>query len=117
VSSRQPKRQRSRNRWRPRVKITQALAVVARARIGRRISFDVTAQNDSTGAIALSETPIVPRDARGRFVRGHAAGGPGRPPRDCFRALNGNLFLSWSDTADKRCGNSAKRIRHHICGL
>jgi hypothetical protein len=24
------------------------------------------------------------RDGRGRFVNGHA-GGPGRPPRDCFR--------------------------------
>jgi hypothetical protein len=42
------------------------------------------------------EVPIALRDMRGRFVRGHAAGGPGRPPRDCFRALNGDLFLSWT---------------------
>jgi hypothetical protein len=98
------------------VKIARALAVVARARIRRRISFDATAQNDSTGAIALSETPIVPRDARGRFVRGHAAGGPGRPPRDCFRALNGYLFLSWRRHGRQALRQLRKKIRDHICG-
>jgi len=77
------------------VKITQALAVVARARIRRRISSDAAAKSDNTGTMS-PEVPIALRDMRGRFVKGHA-GGPGRPPRDCLReALNGDLLLSWS---------------------
>jgi hypothetical protein len=84
------------------VKITQALAVVARARIRRRISSDAAAKSDNTGTMS-PEVPIALRDMRGRFVKGHACG-LGRPPRDCFRALSGDLFLSW-----RRHGRQALR--------
>jgi hypothetical protein len=77
------------------VKIERALAIAARARVRRRISSDpAVAQSDGTGAMSSSER-LVLRDARGRFVKGHA-GGPGRPPRDCLReAYTADLFAVW----------------------
>jgi hypothetical protein len=95
------------------VKIERALAVAARARIRRRI--DSALQSDSKRT--SSERPIVLRDVRGRFVKGHA-GGPGRPPLPVSgKALPATYLRSGDDTAGRRCGNSAKRIRDHICGL
>ena len=84
------------------MKIDRALAIAARARIRRCISSGATAKSDSAGTMS-PEVPIALRDMRGRFVKGHACG-LGRPPRDCFRALSGDLFLSW-----RRHGRQALR--------
>jgi hypothetical protein len=81
------------------VRVDQALVIAARARVRRRISSDAVAESNSTRTMPSERS----RDVRGRFVKGHA-GGPGRPPRDCFRALNGDMFLSW-----RRHGRQALR--------
>lgn len=73
------------------LKIEQALAIAARARVRRRVSSDAAAQTDGTGT---SSERLVLRDAHGRFVNGHA-GGPGRPPRDCLREAPSD-FLVWT---------------------
>ena len=85
------------------MKIERALAIAARARIRRRISSDAAVQSHGTGAMSSSER-LVLRDARGRFVKGHA-GGPGRLPRDCLReAFTSDLLAVW-----RRHGKQALR--------
>jgi len=84
------------------VKIERALAIAARARVRRRISSDAAVQSDGTGAMSSSER-LVLRDARGRFVKGHAGGR--RPPRDCLReAFTSDLLAVW-----RRHGKQALR--------
>jgi hypothetical protein len=67
-------------------------------------SDSAAAQNDNTEQAASSEQRLVLRDARGRFVKGHA-GGPGRPPRDSLReAFTSDLLAVW-----RRHGKQALR--------
>ena len=85
------------------MKIDQALAIAARARVRRRISSDTAIESDGTGTRSPAEWLIL-RDVRGRFVKGHA-GGPGRPPRDCLReAFTSDLLAVW-----RRHGRQALR--------
>jgi hypothetical protein len=52
--------------------------------------------------VALQEATWAARDGRRVTVSG--------------KPLQPTCFLSGDDTADRRCANSAKRIRDHMCG-